>query len=174
LLALSLRPGALLHANRQFRQAIPAGVTQCIRRKIDVLVRSVAAIARIRRLAGSGAGAENLAVQRFPAAEDELELRGSSMGLDSFGRGSSIVVIVEQPARDPLSDETLHRRFGVSPQERRALRLLVSGRSNQQVDAALSIHPHTVRRHTEQVLQKLGVRSRAAVALHGLRGGGTP
>jgi DNA-binding NarL/FixJ family response regulator len=39
--------------------------------------------------------------------------------------------------------------------------LLAEGRSNEDVAAALQVSPHTARHHTQHVLAKLGVHSRA-------------
>ena len=61
------------------------------------------------------------------------------------------------------SDEVLRARFGLTPQEARVARLLAARRTNAEVAEALSIRPSTARRHTEQVLSKLGVSSRTDV-----------
>jgi DNA-binding NarL/FixJ family response regulator len=42
------------------------------------------------------------------------------------------------------------------------LRLVATGRSNQEVAAALVLSEHTVRRHLQNIFVKLGVPSRAA------------
>jgi DNA-binding CsgD family transcriptional regulator len=58
----------------------------------------------------------------------------------------------------------------LTAREAEVARLLALGRSNGAIAAALGISAHTARHHTESVMAKLGVRSRAAVAarLHGL------
>ena len=60
--------------------------------------------------------------------------------------------------------DLLGARYQLTPRETEVARLLAVGKSNAEIAAALSISEHTARRHTEQVLSKLGVRSRAAVA----------
>jgi DNA-binding CsgD family transcriptional regulator len=55
--------------------------------------------------------------------------------------------------------------FSLTPIEARAALLLAQGKPNAEVADALSISPHTARRHTERVLYKLGARSRAEVAV---------
>jgi DNA-binding NarL/FixJ family response regulator len=47
--------------------------------------------------------------------------------------------------------------------------LIAEGLKNRAVAERLPISPHTARRHTERVLRKLGIGSRAAVATSLLR-----
>jgi len=60
--------------------------------------------------------------------------------------------------------DLLTARYQLTRREAEVARLLAVGKSNAEIAKALSISEHTARRHTEQVLLKLGVRSRAAVA----------
>lgn len=64
------------------------------------------------------------------------------------------------------------RGFGLTTREADVARLLARGDPNARIAAILDISPHTVRRHTESVMLKLGVHTRAAVgaALRGERG----
>ena len=55
--------------------------------------------------------------------------------------------------------------------EREILRLLVEGRSNPEIAAALFISPKTVRNHVSRILAKLGVASRTAAATFAVRHG---
>lgn len=61
--------------------------------------------------------------------------------------------------------------FGLTCREADVARLLARGERNARIAALLDISPHTARRHTEAVMLKLGVHSRAAVgpALRGER-----
>jgi DNA-binding CsgD family transcriptional regulator len=162
--------GALLHANRRFHEIVAPGRAGAVGREVCVLARSVGAIARIRGLPGDEGVTQELVVQLLGVGNAVFRLRGSYLGVGLFGRGSSVLVSLERAPEDPLRDERLKERFGLTPQERRVLRLLVNGRSNQEVAHALSISPHTARHHTERVLAKLGVRSRAEVLPRVLRG----
>jgi DNA-binding CsgD family transcriptional regulator len=58
---------------------------------------------------------------------------------------------------------------GLSDREAVVAMCLVDGHSNKEIARRLAISPHTARRHTERVLRKLGVSSRASVA-RALRG----
>lgn len=64
-------------------------------------------------------------------------------------------------ASDHVSDQTLRLRFRLTRREVEVLRLLLSGESNSCVAHALDISEHTARHHTERILRKLRVRSRA-------------
>ncbi|MDQ3410803.1 MAG: response regulator transcription factor, partial [Chloroflexota bacterium] len=55
--------------------------------------------------------------------------------------------------------------------EREVLRLLVEGRRDPQIGAALSISPRTVESHVGHILTKLGVESRTAAVAHAVRHG---
>jgi DNA-binding CsgD family transcriptional regulator len=65
---------------------------------------------------------------------------------------------------------TLRARYGLTTRELDVARLLMAGRPNVEVAQQLGISEFTARRHTEHVLEKLGVRSRAEVpaVLHAL------
>ncbi len=51
--------------------------------------------------------------------------------------------------------------YGLTAREMQVAMLLAEGRSNEDVAAALRVSPHTARHHTQHVLAKLGVHSRA-------------
>ncbi|HUG14112.1 MAG TPA: AAA family ATPase [Thermomicrobiales bacterium] len=71
-----------------------------------------------------------------------------------------------------LADDGLGSRHEViSPREMEVLRLLVEGRSNQEIGDALFISPHTVARHVASIMNKLGAESRTAAATYAMRHG---
>lgn len=49
------------------------------------------------------------------------------------------------------------------------MRLLVEGRSNQEIAAALFISPRTAANHVANIMNKLGLDSRTAVATWAIR-----
>lgn len=59
--------------------------------------------------------------------------------------------------------------YGFTEREMDVARLLAEGRRNTAIATALDISPHTARHHTQRVLAKLNVHSRAEAAarLHG-------
>jgi DNA-binding CsgD family transcriptional regulator len=64
--------------------------------------------------------------------------------------------------RSPSRSATLQSTYGLTPREIEVAMLVAQGRSNVAIAAALRISPHTARHHTQRVLAKLGVHSRAA------------
>ena len=59
----------------------------------------------------------------------------------------------------------------LSPRELDVLRLVVDGRSNQEIATALFISRPTVANHVASILSKLGVDSRTAAATWAVRQG---
>ena len=105
--------------------------------------------ARLPRVRGGGRSVLLIAV----------ELRGRSGHRD-----------LPTPPEQRPADARLRGRFQLTPQECQVARLLADGVSNARVAATLGISPNTARIHTERVLRKLGVHSRAAVASVLMRG----
>jgi len=69
-----------------------------------------------------------------------------------------------EPARPaPLSDEALKEKYALTARQIEVVRLLGEGFTNAEIAAKLEMSYYTARNHTEQVLAKLGVSSRAAV-----------
>ena len=69
----------------------------------------------------------------------------------------------DAPASAALADEALRERFGLTARQVDVARLLGEGHTNHEIAEKLGVSYFTVRSHTEQVLAKLGVASRAAV-----------
>lgn len=55
----------------------------------------------------------------------------------------------------------IEEQYGLTSREGEVALLLVSGLGNAAIASALNISPHTARHHTQHVLEKLGVHSRA-------------
>jgi DNA-binding CsgD family transcriptional regulator len=92
-------------------------------------------------------------------------------GSRAFGAdgGQPVVIIYAAPqsataAPSTPEGEDLRARFRLTRKEARVAALLVAHYSNDAVAAELCISPHTARHHTQNVLSKLGVRSRREVA----------
>ena len=77
--------------------------------------------------------------------------------------GNGAGAAAETPRPGPLSDEALKERFGLTARQIEVVRLLAEGCSNAEIAQRLEMSYYTARNHTEQVLGKLGVSSRAAV-----------
>lgn len=60
---------------------------------------------------------------------------------------------------------------GLTEREAEVLRLVVDGRTNREIAAALYLSEKTVARHLSNIFSKLGVTSRAAATAFALRAG---
>ena len=74
------------------------------------------------------------------------------------------MLLVAVEGRTPgFPSKVLRERFGLTKQRTAVTLLLAQGRSSVEIAEELVISRHTVRRHMEKILPKLGVRSRAEV-----------
>jgi DNA-binding CsgD family transcriptional regulator len=90
-------------------------------------------------------------------------VRGTYAGNALAGTDAAILVLVERVNPEPFPDSALRERYGLTAREVQVAHLLAEGKTNANVADALAISSHTAERHTEHVLSKLGVRSRASV-----------
>jgi DNA-binding NarL/FixJ family response regulator len=93
-----------------------------------------------------------------------FEMRGHRARLRSDGQGLSGngLVSLSERASGPLpAAVSLHIEHGMTPREIEVAMLLTEGCSNRTIAHRLGISPHTARHHTQRVLAKLGVHSRA-------------
>jgi DNA-binding CsgD family transcriptional regulator/PAS domain-containing protein len=98
-------------------------------------------------------------------------IRASVAPAGLLGPAPTLLVLVEHVAPASLTPEQLRASYGLTSREIEVAALLGVGETDGSIAAALAISRHTARRHTERILQKIGVHSRAAAAAR-LRGGG--
>jgi DNA-binding NarL/FixJ family response regulator len=77
-----------------------------------------------------------------------------------------VLVLLEPLFREPMPEAELRERYKLTKREIRVARLIADGEHNEGVARHLGISPHTARRHTEHILEKLGIASRAQIAGH--------
>lgn len=94
----------------------------------------------------------------------EYRLLGSYLDADVAG-AECVLVLVERLRPVLPSSAALDARFGLTPREAQVAVLLAEGLTDGAIATRLGLRAPTARRHTERVLRKLGVHSRAAVAL---------
>lgn len=112
--------------------------------------------------AGRG-GAAAPRTLRFPTAAGTCLLWGWCVELDRYGLGRMVLMTVQPADSVAVPDPVLREHLGLTRKEVDVVRLLAEGRSNAAIATALCISPHTARHHTERIMAKLGVRSRAEV-----------
>jgi DNA-binding CsgD family transcriptional regulator len=102
---------------------------------------------------------------RVEAALGRYTLRGTLLAESPFSADGAVVVMAERAGGAALpSAEEVRARFGLTKRESEVALLLAEGLKNDAITERLGLSPHTARRHTEAVRQKLLVESRAAVA----------
>jgi len=72
-----------------------------------------------------------------------------------------------QEARTPVDEAILRpafAKYGITPREAEIIAQICAGRSNKAIAEALFISLHTVKRHVNQVYQKIGVKNRVQLA----------
>jgi predicted ATPase/DNA-binding CsgD family transcriptional regulator len=93
------------------------------------------------------------------------------------GRAVSLTEALEEaraalrPSGVPQTTPAAPEMLGVTPRELEVLRLLVDGRSNREIAAALYISPRTVQTHVASLFAKLGGGTRAEAAAVAVRRG---
>lgn len=66
------------------------------------------------------------------------------------------------------AQETLN---GLTPREKQVLQALAEGRTNEEIADLLTISPHTVARHRENLMRKLGLHNRSELVKYAIRRG---
>ena len=74
--------------------------------------------------------------------------------------GQRVAVLVSA-AREPEVAELIAQVYGLSAREREVTRLVLHGRSTNEIAAALHVSPYTVQDHLKSIFAKTGVRSRS-------------
>ncbi len=90
-------------------------------------------------------------------------LTGTALG-QVLGTEQTIGVGVERLRLEYAPDSVLSDRYRLTRRESQVARCLAAGDSSAKIAAVLCISRYTARHHTESVMRKLDVRSRAAVA----------
>jgi len=162
-LLLCDRRGAPIHASAALERTLTADPERpAIERHLAELARAVAELASGRSVIANGALGRT-GERVITTARGAYRLSASVAGESAPGP-AGVLVLVEPLFREPLSDLELRERYRLTTQETRVARAIAAGLRNIEVARSLAISPHTARRHTEHVLDKLGVASRAQIA----------
>ena len=110
------------------------------------------------KVEGFRLGADDYVTKPFGALE--LLARISAL----LRRARAAAPAVPTNAMRPLADPELRERYGLTERQVAVARLIAEGCTNAELAARLGLSFYTVRNHAEQVMLKLGVGNRSAVA----------
>jgi DNA-binding CsgD family transcriptional regulator len=100
-------------------------------------------------------------VVTVPCCRGEMRLAGDLFDLSPAER---LVLVVCTPSRRVTTPRPTLESAGLTVREEQVAWLLAEGRTSKGIGEALRISTHTARHHTERILAKLGVSSRAEAA----------
>ena len=103
-------------------------------------------------------------VSLVAASTRRYRITVAPLGLHTDGETSLFLLCVSPSEADATSADVLRRQFEFTKQESRVGSLLAQGKRNAAIAAELRISEFTARRHTERIMAKLGVKSRAEIA----------
>ena len=169
--------GRVLYENALFRQQLTGrAVRQPLEDAISdvrqaVLARAREPVALRARPRGTAPAPRAVGMSRsggdltlhVSTADGEFEVRGIAVAGAVAGHGRVVVITVRSVPLHRLSPASLHDIYGLTLREARVAALLDAGVHNREIAESLGISVHTVRRHVESVLRKLGIHSRAHV-----------
>lgn len=156
------RQGRIVHQSEGLRRLLtnevsPAAVLEEVRQVACAVANALEA----RQGSASPDGSSVHRVVDTPSARYRLSA-GLAAHAMQFGTSDVLVTVSRLPTAAPTNG--MVARFHLSRRELEVAELLARGARNDAIATTLQLSPHTVRRHTERVLAKLGVASRAEVA----------
>jgi DNA-binding CsgD family transcriptional regulator len=159
--------GRQLHENPALERILAAEPErERLRASVCTLAAGFAALAR-RNRPRVAPGVTDIAPGTFreiQTGRGHYRIRATLISAGLLSNDASVLIALEVPERKPLSDEELRQRYMLTAREVEVARLLAVGKQTSEVAEALGVSTHTARHHTEHVLAKLGVKTRAAVA----------
>jgi DNA-binding CsgD family transcriptional regulator len=131
----------------------------------------------IERQAGRAAGSAQGEGEGCREVEVELDggwyrLVASRAAAGTLLREAAVVILVDRLSPGLPTTQELRIAFGLRGREPQVALLAAEGLSNAAIAERLRLSAHTVRHYLERVLERLGLHSRKALALHLMAGGG--
>jgi DNA-binding CsgD family transcriptional regulator len=153
-----------LHHSRAWKERLAGDVQASVvtgaarRLAIDLVV--------VHPCAGSSRGTpDERRARTIVTHAGQYRLEGTLVGGGIFGVRQTVIVTLSTPAGGTLPCAARVRStLGLTVREAEVALRLATGASRLEIASALGISPHTARTHEEKIFQKLGVRTRAAVA----------
>jgi DNA-binding CsgD family transcriptional regulator len=180
----STRAGELWHQVLEIRCALQdaRGITVGLERAALAFAAAGQSLRAARMFGAAAAQRERLGLvlQHAEAAEHEMTVhaaRNRMSAADFTGAWNAGHALL----RDEAAREALERATGqtstatdrLTVREKEVLQLVAQGRTNREIADVLVLSPRTVKRHVENIFDKLGVSSRAAATAVALRSDST-
>lgn len=161
--SLVFRPnGGELYRNPAAEDLLSEDHRAPLRDEVRRLAARLTALRRTRRKSDPGPPAL-VDEQEVEIGADRFRLSATFLPPGVVDRGWTALVRI-QPRQAPLpSPEVIERRLGLTPRQAEVALHIARGRTSAEIADLLGISVHTVRRHTEAILSRLDVPSRAAV-----------
>jgi DNA-binding NarL/FixJ family response regulator len=117
------------------------------------------------------AGASGFLLKHAPPEELLLGVRAAADGGALLSPQVTRRLVAEFAARPPAARRPPPELARLTPREREVLDLVISGRSNTEIAAALVVSQSTVKTHLGHILDKLGLRDRVQAVVFGYEHG---
>jgi DNA-binding NarL/FixJ family response regulator len=119
------------------------------------------------------AGASGFLLKDAPPSELVRAVRAVADGDVLLSPEITLKLITSYVQRQPDADHRPDLLKGLSPREIEVFRLVVDGKSNGEIAAALFLTENTVKTHMTRILQKLDVRDRVQAVVYAYESGFT-
>jgi two-component system response regulator NreC len=110
-------------------------------------------------------------VPKRAAPQDLIAAIRAAHGGEMYIYPSLAKLLVEDFLSRSGDEETKAAMNGLTPREQEVLSLLAEGKTNDEIADLLSISAHTVARHRENLMGKLGLHSRSELVKYAIRKG---
>jgi two-component system response regulator NreC len=116
------------------------------------------------------AGADGYVPKRA-ASEDLIKAIHAASDGEVYIYPSLAKVLVADFINQTAGGKTIEAVNGITAREQEVLEMLAAGKSNEDIALTLSISKHTVARHRENLMRKLGLHSRSELVKYAIRKG---
>jgi two-component system response regulator NreC len=116
------------------------------------------------------AGADGYVPKRA-ASEDLIKAIRAAFSGEVFIYPSLAKVLVTDFLTQAAEEKTKESVNGITAREQEVLEMLAAGKTNEEIAVVLSISKHTVARHRENLMRKLGLHSRSELVKYAIRKG---
>jgi two-component system, NarL family, response regulator NreC len=116
------------------------------------------------------AGADGYVPKRA-ASEDLIKAIHAASSGEVFIYPSLAKVLVSDFLSQAADEKAKESVNGITSREQEVLEMLAAGKTNEEIAITLSISKHTVARHRENLMRKLGLHSRSELVKYAIRKG---